>query len=156
MGKITRSETRRKKEQTVTKKSIIFPAKHNPREQSIKAVIKKYEHILHKKEILTELFSQNSFVVANKRARNLHQLMVRYDPYNIVMDLSNQKRHCYSERGRKCDSCDYFVLEKTSLKCQTAEAKFKVCRDSACTTKCTIYLVYCKQCSKQGAGPCIE
>ena len=51
MGKITRSETRRKKERTVTKKSIIFPAKHNPREQSIKAVIKKYEHILQKKEI---------------------------------------------------------------------------------------------------------
>ena len=36
MGKIKRTETRRKKERTANKKSVIFPAKNNPRGPSVK------------------------------------------------------------------------------------------------------------------------
>ena len=51
MGKKTRSETRRKLQQTLNRKPITFPAKYNPRGPSVKAVIyKKYEHMLHNNE----------------------------------------------------------------------------------------------------------
>ena len=34
--------------------------------------------------------------------------------------------------------------------------KFRIRRDSICSTKNVIYLAYCKKCHKQGIGFCIE
>ena len=71
------------------------------------------------------------------------------------MGLLDQAEHGCSKCGRKCDSCDKFELEKTFVY-HAARAKFKIRRDSTCNTKNVIYLVYYKQCSKQGACYCIE
>ena len=65
MGKITRSKGRWKKVLTVNKKNYFLS-----RVQSNK--IQRYEHILHNFEILADLFPQNSFVITNKRAKNVH------------------------------------------------------------------------------------
>ena len=140
--KITRSEARREKERTVNKNSIFFPAEYNPREPSVKAVIKRYEHILQNNKTLAELFPQNSIVAANKRAKYLHQLILRTDPYNIKINLLNQAQHGYSKCGRKCDLCYNFILEKISFICHATKVKFKIRRDSTCTSKNIIYLAH--------------
>ena len=125
------------------------------------ATINRHEHILQRNTLLKELFPTNSFIAANKRAKNLRELVARVDPYNIKTDLLNQTDHGYKKCGRKCDSCNSFVLEKTSFECFATRTKFRIRRDSTCDTKNVIYLfitlfTYCKKCNKQGVGSCIE
>ena len=60
------------------------------------------------------------------------------------MDLLNQTDHGYKKCGLKCDSCNNFVLEKTSFVCFATGTKFRIRRDSTCDTKNIIYLAYCK------------
>ena len=119
------------------------------------AIIKRYEHILQHNTVLKELFPTNWFIVANKRAKNLRELVARADPYNIKTDLLDQTDHGYKKCERKCDSCNNFVLEKTSFVCFATGTKFKICRDSTCNTNNIMYLAYCKKCNKQDLGSCI-
>ena len=71
-------------------------------------------------------------------------------------DLLDQTDHGYKKCGRKCDSCNNFVLEKTYFICFSTGTKFKIRRDSTCNTNNIICLAYCKKCYKQGVGSCIE
>ena len=77
-------------------------------------------------EIFVPLFPSNSFVVANKRPKNLPQLIVRFNPCNIKMDLLDQTEHRFSTCRCKYDTCDNFLLEKTSITCHGTGGKFKV------------------------------
>ena len=47
-------------------------------------------------------------------------------------------------------------MEKISFICHAAKVKFKIRRDSTCTSKNVVYLPYCEQCNKQGVCFCIE
>ena len=153
---MTRTEARVRKQRAINKNTIIFPAEYNPRGPDVNAIIKRHEHILQHNTVLKELFPTNSFIVANKGAKNLPEFIARVDPYNIKMDPLNQTDHGYKKCGRKCQSCGNFVLEKTSFACFATRTKFKICRDSTCNTKNIIYLANCKKCNKQGVGSCIE
>ena len=99
------------------------------------AIIKRHEDILQHNTVLKELFPTNSFIVVNKRAKNLRELVARADPYNIKTGLLNQTDHRYKKCARKCDSCNNFALEKTSFVCFATETKFKIRRDGTCNTK---------------------
>ena len=57
----------------------------------------------------------NSFILANKRAKNLCELVARADPYNIKTDHLDQTDRGYKKCGRKCDSCNNFLLKKTTF-----------------------------------------
>ena len=72
---------------TISKSNTIFPAEYNPRGPDVNTIIKRHEHILQHKTVLKELVPPNSFLVANKRANNLRELVTRADPYNIKTDL---------------------------------------------------------------------
>ena len=148
VGKMTRTKARVKKQRAINKNTIIFPEEYNPRRPDVNAIINRHEQ--------KELSPTNSFIVANKRAKNLGELVARADPYNIKMDLLNQTDHGYKKCGLKCDSCNNFVLEKTSFVCFATGTKFRIRRDSTCDTKNIIYLAYCKKCNKQGAGSAIK
>ena len=104
------------------------------------AIIRKHDHILQNNTVLKEPFPSHSITVANKRGNNLHQLIARPDPYNIKTEFLDQTAHAYKKCGRKCDSCDNFVLEETSFMCFPTGTKFRICRDSTCNTKNVIYL----------------
>ena len=159
VGKTTRTEARVKKLRIIietNKNTIVFPAECNPRGPDVNAIFNKHEHILQHNTLLKELFATKSFIVANKRAKNLREMVARADPSNIKMDLLNQTDHGYKRYGLKCDSCNNFVLEKTSFVCFATGTKFRTRRDSICDTKNVIYLAYCKKCNKQGVGSCIE
>ena len=67
------------------------------------AIIKRQD-ILQHNTVLKELFPTNSFIVANKRAKNLRELVARADPHNIKTDLLNQTDDGYKKCGRKCDN----------------------------------------------------
>ena len=156
VGKMTRTEARVKKQRTIIKNTIVFPAEYNPRGPNMNAITRKHEYILQNNTVLKELFPSNSVIVANKRGNNLHQMISRADPYNIKTDLLDQTPRGYKKCGRKCDSCNNFVLEETSFICFTIGTKFRIRRDSTCNTKNIIYLAYCKKYHKQSIRSCIE
>ena len=156
VGKITRTAARVKKQRVIKENAIIFPAEYNSRVPDVNAIIKRYEHILQHNTVLKELFPKNLFIVGNKRAKNLRELVARADPYNMKMDLLNQTDHGYKKWGRKCNSCNNFILEKTAFVCFAKGTKFKICRASTCNKKNVIYLAFCKKCNKQDVGSCVE
>ena len=129
VGKMTRVEARVKKQRVINKNTIIFPAEYNPRGPVVNAIINRHEHILQHSPVLKELFPTNLFIVANKRAKNLRELVTRADPYNIKTDLLNETDHVYTKLGCKCDFCNKFVLEKTFFVCFATGTQFKICRE---------------------------
>ena len=46
VGKMTRTEARVKKQKTINKNTIIFPAEYNPRGPDMNLIIKRHEQIL--------------------------------------------------------------------------------------------------------------
>ena len=60
-----------KKQRAINKNTIILPAEYNPRGPDVNVVIMRHEHILQHNTVLKELFPTNSFIVANKGAKNL-------------------------------------------------------------------------------------
>ena len=97
---MTRTGSTVKKQRVIKKKNtIIFPAEYNPRGSNVNAIIKRHEHILQYNTASKELFPTNLFIVANKRATNLQELVLRADPYNVKTDLLNQTDHFYKKYG---------------------------------------------------------
>ena len=144
VGKTTRTEARVKKLRIIletNKNTIVFPAEYNPRGPDVNAIFNKHEHILQHNTLLKELFATKSFIVANKRAKNLREMVARADPNNIKMDLLNQTDHGYKRYGLKCDSCNNFVLEKTSFVCFDTGTKFRIRRDVKSVIKNVLDLV---------------
>ena len=81
-GKMTRTEARFKKQRTFNKNTIIFPREYNPRGLDANAIFERHEHILQHNTVLKELFPTNWFLVANKRAKDLRELVARADPHD--------------------------------------------------------------------------
>ena len=81
------------------------------------------------------LYLTNLLIVANKRVKYLLRYVAHADPYSIKVNLLDQTDHDYKKYGGKCDSCNNFVLEKTSFVCFTRETKFKIRRDSTLIRK---------------------
>ena len=154
--KMTKTEARFIKSKVINKDTIIFPAEYSPKGPDVNAIIKRHKHILKHNSVLKELFPTNSFIVANKRAKTLQELVACADPYNVKTDLLNQTDYGYKKCGRICDSSNNFVLGKTSFVCFATGTEFKIRRDSTCNTTKVIYLAYCKMCNKQGVGSRIE
>ena len=123
---MARTEARVKKQEKVDKKTIIFTAECNPRRSDVNAIVKIYQHILQNNTVLKELFPTNSFVVANKRTKNIHRLVARADPYNIKTVLLDQTDHGYKTFGLK--------FEKTWFLCFATGTKYKIRRDSTLYT----------------------
>ena len=97
VGKLTRAEARVKKQETVNKNSIIFPTVCNPRGPNVNTIIRRHEHLLQNNTILKELFPANLFIVANKRADKLRELLERANRFNIKTDLLDQTDHGYKK-----------------------------------------------------------
>ena len=99
IGKISRSIARKKKNHSITTSSVIFSAEFNPRGPNVSEIINRHRHLLETDDTLKQLFPKNSIVVANKRGKNLQDLLTRADPYNIKNDLLDQNFHGYKKCG---------------------------------------------------------
>ena len=110
-------------------------------------------HIIENKPELAALFPKGIINVANKREKNLGDLLLRSDPYNISSDATSGLELGYNRCNKKCDSCNNFVDQTTSITSYaTTGRKFTIRKESTCTSINVIYLVYCTSCGKQGVG----
>ena len=158
ISKVSKSQARKKKHTSNnTTNKIIFSAEYNPRGPSVSDIVKKHEHLLRNDDVLNNLFPPSSILVANKRCNNLQELLSRADPYNIKSDLTDNSYHGYKKcDSRRCDSCNHFVVETNEIKCFATGRKFKIRRDSSCSSNNVIYMAYCKKCQKQGVNSTIK
>ena len=104
---------------------------------------------------MKQLFPKNSTIVANKRGRNLQELLTRADPYNIENDLLDLNVHGYKKCGKMCDSCNNFVDETSFVISKPTGQKYWIRRDSTCTTKNVICLTYCKMWGTRNGFYCV-
>ena len=82
--------------------------------------------------------------------------MFRSDPYNIKEDLTSNLEVGYVKCERSCDSCKNYVLQTTSITSHATGRRFKIRRQSTCTSNNVIYVAYCKSCGKQGVGSTVQ
>ena len=110
-------------------------------------------HLLLNNDNLKEFYPKGTILVANKREKNLQQLLMRSKPYNIKDDQQLKGDCGYTKCFYKnCDSCNNFVDEKTYIECNAAGRKYKIRRDTSCNSKNVIYVAYCIKYLKQGVG----
>ena len=121
---------RETKNRLITTTPVIFSAKFNPRGPNVSSIIKKHRYCLEADDTLKKLFPINSFIVANKRERNLQELHTIAHPYNMKNCLSDLKNHGYKKCSKNAILVT-IVLVKALLLCQ---------RNETCTTKNVIYL----------------
>ena len=80
LKKVSRFAAIKKKNCSIKTSSVIFSVEFNPRGPNVSKIINKHRHLLGTDDALKQLFSKNSVVVANKRGRNLQELLTRADP----------------------------------------------------------------------------
>ena len=135
---------------------IVFATKYNPRGPDVKAIVEKNIHLITGNPELKKLYPDGSILVASKRESNLKELIMRGDPYSIKSDLCDTENHGYKKCTRKCDSCSNFVDETSYITSNATGRKFKIKRDTTCTTPNVIYVAYCTNCQLQGVGSTVS
>ena len=151
MGKLSRSEARKKVEKIGNTSLIVFTAKFNPRGPDVNEIVKNHLHLLENQPELKEVFPKGSVITANKRENNLKNLLVRSNPYTVQNKVDDEKGYVRCNKS-SCDSCDNFVDEISSITCHATKRRFKIRKESSCATNNVIYVAYCKNCGKQGVG----
>ena len=154
IGRLPRSEARKKVEKTSNTSRVVFTAKFNPRGPDVNEIVQKHLHLLENQPELKELFPKGSVITANKRENNLKNLLVRSNPYIMKNETNDEKGYIKCNR-KSCDSCDNYVDETSNIECHATKRKFKIRKESSCTTNNVIYVAYCKNCGKQGVGSTI-
>ena len=82
---------------------------------------------------------------------------MRNDPPNIKVDQQLKEDRGYTKCTYKnCDSCNNFVDETTYIERNATGRKYKIRRDTSCSSKNVIYVAYCIKCMKQGVGSTIS
>ena len=153
---IERNQSRQKVKRLNQQQKIIFSTNYNPRGPDISYILKRHMHLLQNTPSLNKLFPSGSIVIANRRCKNLKELLVRGDPYCIKKDLMDNSPHGYKPCGKKCDSCNNFVTSEHSITSNATGRKFSIRRDSTCTTPNVVYMAYCLKCNKQGVGSTVS
>ena len=151
VGKTSRQEARKKVKPRNAKSLIVFSTSFNPHGPNVNKIINRNIHLLLSNDNLKEVSPKGTILVANKREKNLQQLLMRSDPYNIKDDQQLKEDRGYSKCSYKnCDSCNNFVDETTYIECNATGRKYKIRRDTSCSLKNFIYVAYFIKCIKQG------
>ena len=91
-------------------------------------------------------------MVAHRRGKDLKDLIVRGDPYNIRTDLFGNSRGGYIKCNKKCESCDYFLIPTDKVMSFASSKTYNVKRVLPCSSKYIVYLAFCSVCREQGVG----
>lgn len=152
IGKIPRSEARKKKSNSVNRPKVILAASYNPRGPDVAAIVKKHLPLLKNDPVLNDLFPPGSILVASKRESNLKDLLMRADPYNVKADMADTGNNGLVKCNKTCDACKNFLVESGSVKCSATGRKFRIRKTLTCETANVIYVAHCSHCGKQGVG----
>ena len=86
-------------------------------------------NILQESPEVKKIFPDVSIIVANKRCKNLKELVARADPYDVREDLLPNPVGGYKIRGKKCDSCNNMVDSTSEFICNlVGQYKKNVCQ----------------------------
>ena len=98
---MSRQQSRIKKmKRTNSENEIVFCNKYNPHGPNINSIIQKHPHILNSFQIM----KNKEILVAYKRKKNLKELLMKADPYNIISNIDDEM-HTYVPCKQRCDSC---------------------------------------------------
>ena len=148
----SRDEIRRLKcNSFTTKPKVIFSYEFNPRGPDIKEIVNKHMHLIKNSAVVSKIFPDGSITTACKRMKNLKEIMVRADPYQIRPKTQVQNPG-YVKCKRTCDSCKNFVDPVSHIQCRATGKIFQIRKSITCNTSNVIYLAYCTKCSMQGIG----
>ena len=149
---LPRSDARKKKIKNNSSNKVILSTKYNPRGPDVENIIKKHIHLIDNTPSLKKVLPSNSIMVAFKREKNLKELLLRGDPYNIKLDLTQNFKLGYKRCDKRCDSCDNFVLERDHIISNATGKCYTIKRDSSCSSKYVVYCAFCMKCGQQGIG----
>ena len=141
---MSRQQSRIKKMKSTNSEND-FCRKYNPQGPNINSIIQKHPHILNNCQIM----QNKEILVAYKRKKNLKELLMKADPYNIISNIDDEM-HTYVPCKQRCDSCANFVVAKSSFECFATKRIYKVRRSTSCVSKNVIYIAFCLNCLKQG------
>ena len=131
--------------------AIVFSTKYNPRGPNVKSIFTKHSHLIRNCPSLKKIFP-DGVMTSFKREKNLKELLMRGDPYNIKEDLIDHSKHGYKRCNQICDSCDNFVLETDHIISNATGRKYTIKKDFTCASKFVIYCAICNKCNSQGVG----
>ena len=135
----------RKKVVRKNESKVIFTTKYNLRGPDVKNIIKNNIHVLQNSTMLNSLYPPGSIIVGHSLERNLKELLLRGDSYTIKPDVVDKADHGYVKCNKKCDSCNNFVDETTTVTSFATGDKFKIRRDTSCNNKkCDIFSILYK------------
>ena len=126
----------KKKKNTNNTNKIIFCSKYNALGPNIKNIIQKHANTIANCKIM----QNKEIMVANKREKNLKDLLTRADPYNIFNYVD------YFPCKKRCDSCTNFVVAKSSFECFATKRIYEVRWSTSCVSKNVIYIAFYLSC----------
>ena len=119
---MSRQQSRIKKmKSTNSENEIVFCRKYNPQGPNINSIIQKHPHILNNCQIM----QNKEILVAYKRKKNLKELLMKADPYNIISNIDDEMR-TYVPCKQRCNSCANFVVAKSSFECFATKRIYKI------------------------------
>ena len=143
----------RKNKTQKCKKLLVFLTSFNPHGPKVNKIINRNIHLLHNNDNLKELYPKGTILVANKREKNLQQLLMRSDSDSIKDDQQLREDSGYTKCSDKnCDSCNNFVDETTYIEYNATGRIYKIRRGTSCNSKNVNSVAYCIKCMKQSVG----
>ena len=152
---VKRSETLKRKDKIQPRKEKrYFVTEFEPSFPDIKAVWRKYDHILKNDPELKEIFPngvKNFQLVYKRGGKNIKELIA--SPTINKFDSSNEtiQSGCFS-CGKNCIDCKYLENKGQFFQSTTTKRRHKVRQRVDCLTKNVIYLITCRKCKLQGVG----
>ena len=108
------------------KRLTAFVAEYNPRGTNIQEIIKRHLNILQENPEVKKIYHDGSIIAANKRCKNLKELLARADPYDTKEDPLPNTNGGYKICGKKCDSCNNMVDSTSEFVCKHSGNKFSI------------------------------
>ena len=94
-------------------------------------------------------------MVAYKQEKKLKELLTGFDTYNTINNVDDEM-HTHVPCNKRCNSCTNFVVAKSSFECFTTKRVCKVTRSTSYVPKNVIFIAFCLNCLKQGAGSAVD
>ena len=143
------SKVRFDKENSNTKQSkskrVTFVVTYHPLLKSLQSLINNHLNILYLDENAKEVLMHGPMVIF-RSSRKLSSYLVRAKLYPLERGTVSCRCH-----GKRCAVC-LNVNETSTFTSSVTHETYKINHKSDCNSKCLIYLLTCKQCSKQYVG----
>ena len=130
-------------------KRVTFVVTYHPLLKSLQSLINKHLNIFYLNENAKEVFMPGPMVTF-PISRKLSSYLVRTKLYPLERVTGSCKCH-----GKRCAVC-LNVNETSTFTSSVTHETYKINHKFDCNSKCLIYLLTCKQCSKQYVGQTID